>query len=158
MQFTCMGFVPVERTSAVVRTLVAWSHQSLRFLEARTIHQQIVFRASYKIGASKEVARWPVIRESRCGMRGCRIGEASHPGPSARIRLEGVSQVVESLEQAVTTVDTSDDEPLVRTMTGRHVVRRVGETEHRSVFSSTRLDPFDQASKGRQVFATGSPV
>ena len=71
-----------------------------------------------------------------------------NPGPPAtRIRPEGVSQaVVESLEHALSTVDTSDEEPLVRTMTGRHVVRRVGETEQWSVSSSTRLDPFDEAS------------
>ena len=51
----------------------------------------------------------------------------SNPGPtSARIRPEGVSEaVVESL--TLTVVDTSDEEPLVRATTGRHVVRRVGE-------------------------------
>ena len=39
-------------------------------------------------------------------------------GPSAKIGLERVSQNVESLEQAVTTVDTSDDEPFVRNHDG----------------------------------------
>ena len=55
----------------------------------------------------RRLARWPLTRESRYGTRGCRSGEASNPG-----RLEGVSEaVVESLEQALTTVDTSDEEP-----------------------------------------------
>ena len=64
----------------------------------------------------------------RYGLRGCRIGEASNPGPpSARIS-EGVSEaVIEYLEETFTVVDRSDEEPLVRSMTGRHVVRRVGE-------------------------------
>ena len=83
-----------------------------------------------------------MTRNSRYGLRGCRIGEASNPGPpNARIRPEGVSEaVIESLEEALTVVDRSDEEPLVRTMTGRHVVRRVGETEQRSVSSSMKLD------------------
>ena len=62
-------------------------------------------------------------------------GSEKHPNPgppSTRIRPEGVSEaVVESLEQALIAVDT-DEEPLVRAMTGRHVIRRVGE--QRSVF------------------------
>ena len=91
-------------------------------------------------------------------MRGCRIGEASNPGPATRIQPEGVSEaVVESLEQALTlgsTVDTSDEEPLVRTMTGRHVVRRVGVTEQRCQYflprdwirSMRRLDGWGKSS------------
>ena len=49
----------------------------------------------------------------------------AHPPPGSNL-IRVSEAVVESLEQAVTTVDTSDEEPLVRTMTGRHVVRRVG--------------------------------
>ena len=75
-------------------------------------------------------------RNSRNRLRGCRIGEASNPGPpSTRIRPEGSDAVVESLEQALTVVDTSDEEPLVRSVTGRHVVRRV-EPEQNSDFLS----------------------
>ena len=35
----------------------------------------------------------------------------------------GCLSVIESLEEALTVVDTSDEEPLVRAQTGRHVVR-----------------------------------
>ena len=50
-------------------------------------------------------------RGSKHGLRGCRIGEASNPGPpSIRIGPEGVSKaLVESLGQALTAVDTSND-------------------------------------------------
>ena len=42
--------------------------------------------------------------------------------------------------------DTSDEEPLVRSVTGRHVVRRVGETEQSSEPCIMGLDSFGQAS------------
>ena len=91
-------------------------------------------------------ARWSVTGNLRYGLRGCRIGEASNPGP-CRIRPEGVPEaVVESLEQALTAVDTSDEEPLVRSVTGRHVFRRVGEPEQSSEICITRLDSFDEVS------------
>ena len=91
-----------------------------------------------------QFARWPVTKESRYGMRGCRIGEASNPGPPGTIRLDGVSEAaVQSLEQALTAVDTSDEEPLERAMTGRHVVRRVGD--ERSEFRSTKLESSDES-------------
>ena len=88
----------------------------------------------------RRFARWPVTKKSRYGMRGCRIGEASNPGPPT----QGVSEVVvESLEQVLTALDT-DAAPQVRAITGRHVICRVGEQS--SEFSSTRLESFDEAS------------
>ena len=44
-------------------------------------------------------------------------------------RPDGVSEaVLESLERALTVLDTSDDEPLVRAVIGRHVVRRLEQS------------------------------
>ena len=88
----------------------------------------------------RRFARWPVTRESRYGMRRCRFGEASNPGPPATSDLRG------SLTQSSSLFNRPSQQWTARTMTGRQVVRRVGETEQRSVFSSTRLDSFDEAS------------
>ena len=90
-------------------------------------------------------AWWSVTRNLRYGLRRCRIGEASNPGP-CRIRLDGVSEAVESLEQALTAVDSSDEELLVRSVRRRHVVRRVGELEQNSELCINRLDSFDELS------------
>ena len=48
------------------------------------------------------------MRESRCGLRGVRVGEASHPGPPrtcARARMEAEAEAeaaLSGLEAAVT--------------------------------------------------------
>ena len=57
-----------------------------------------------------------VMRESRCGFRGVRVGGASNPGPPrtrARARMEEEAEAVLSgLEAALTRIDdSSDDEP-----------------------------------------------
>ena len=85
------------------------------------------------------------------GLRGVRVGEASHPGPRRR-RLVRSSSVESSwcgpdrtllddferdllasgLERAAgTQIDaSSDDEPLMRPSSGRHVVPRMSERDH----------------------------
>ena len=50
----------------------------------------------------------PGVRNARCGLRGVRVGEASHPGAT---RLRDEDEVWGNLELALTMVD-SDDEPL----------------------------------------------
>ena len=58
-----------------------------------------------------------MTRESRYGLRGVRLGEASHPGPPqtrARARMEAEAEVVLSgLEVALTRIeDSGDEQPL----------------------------------------------
>ena len=58
-------------------------------------------------------------RESRCGFRGVKVGEASHPGPRtrarARMEAEGEAEAALSgLEAAVTRIDDSNGEELSR--------------------------------------------
>ena len=36
-------------------------------------------RSTWEEVRRRMFARWPVTREFRCGMRGCRIGEATNP-------------------------------------------------------------------------------
>ena len=76
------------------------------------------------------------------GLRGVRIGEASHPGPSARRRRRVRSSsaqdhpsgpdptLLDDLERDLVSVDASEDEPLVRPNTGRHVVARMEVSVH----------------------------
>ena len=74
---------------------------------------------------------------TRCGLRGVRGGEASHPGPVAsRVRPRTTEEVnvresldednLDSLEVVLTRIDSSDEEPLVRPTIGRNVLRKVG--------------------------------
>ena len=58
------------------------------------------------------------MRNSRCGLRGVRLGEASNPGPPGRCVRESAEEVLDSLERELTLIE-SDDEPLVRVATGR---------------------------------------
>ena len=56
-----------------------------------------------------------------------RVGEASNPGPPQvrpRFVEDGVDNVLSSLELELTMLD-SDEEPLVRSVDGRHVVPRI---------------------------------
>ena len=103
--------------------------------------------SSYQRGRFEEevrrrrFARWPVTRESRYGMRGFRVGEASNPGPPAhRVRRVADSPRVEDDEVLTGTRrrrrrlrplpwswdDTDSDEPEQThpTHRGRHVVPR----------------------------------
>ena len=85
------------------------------------------------------------------GLRGVRVGEASHPGPTRRRRVRSSSVesswsgpdrtllddferdlLASGLERtAGTQIDvSSDDEPLLRPSSGRHVVPRMGERDH----------------------------
>ena len=79
-----------------------------------------------------------------CGLCGVRIGEASHPGPSARRRRRVRSSrardnesdpdpTLDDLERddVAVSVDTSpEDEPVARPKNGRHVVPRMEERVH----------------------------
>ena len=85
-------------------------------------------------------------REPRHGLRGVRVGEASHPGLTRRRLRSSSVEVPESGPDTVvddlsgprdltsprimrTQVDvSSDDEPLMRPVSGRHVVPRVTQT------------------------------
>ena len=69
-------------------------------------------------------------REARYGLRGVRVGEASNPGPSqARAMFHdtevAADSAIASLERELTSLDTSDDEPMVRPAGSRNVVPRV---------------------------------
>ena len=57
----------------------------------------------------------PGVRNARYGLRGVRVGEASHPGPT---RLRDEDEVLDNLELALTMID-SDDEPLTRVARSR---------------------------------------
>ena len=79
-----------------------------------------------QIGAASD-ADWCIrVVHHQCGFRGCRVGEASNPGPvltrrQAR-RLED--------HRVSTQIDvSSEDEPLVRPMEGRNVVARRESSE-----------------------------
>ena len=92
-----------------------------------------------------------VDRDALYGLRGVRVGEASHPGPRRRRRVRSSSVesswsgpdrtllddferdlLASGLERTVgTQIDvSSDDEPLLRPSSGRHVVPRMGERDH----------------------------
>ena len=91
-----------------------------------------------------------VDRDALHGLRGVRVGEASHPGPRRRRRVRSSSVesswsgpdrtllddcerlLASGLERTVgTQIDvSSDDEPLLRPRSGRHVVPRMGERDH----------------------------
>ena len=64
---------------------------------------------------------------SRYGLRGVRVGEASHPGPLDHTPED----ILSDLEAVLTRINSSDEEPLVRPTTGRHVIRKVHEEQSR---------------------------
>ena len=69
-------------------------------------------------------------------MRGVRVGEASNPGPSqARAMFHDMEAAADgaiaSLERELTSLDTSDDEPMVRPMVPRVANARFpGHSQH----------------------------
>ena len=104
-----------------------------------------------------------MTRESRCGLRGVRVGEASNPGPPrtrARVRMEQEAEAeaaLSCLEAAVTRIDDSDDEPLAtwrdevceseemgRGADVRNVWARVGDVETHATVAPTLLDSLAQ--------------
>ena len=64
------------------------------------------------------------------GLRGVRVGEASHPGPEQEV-FRVPEDVLDDLEAALTRIDSSgsDDEPLVRPPSGKNVMPRSFVTE-----------------------------
>ena len=100
-----------------------------------------------------------VTRNSRYGLRGVRVGEASNPGPPrtlARVRMEQEAEAeatLSCLEAALTRIDDSDDEPLAtwrdevseseemgRRGDVRNVWARVGDLETHASVAPTLLD------------------
>ena len=101
-----------------------------------------------------------MTRESRCGLRGVRVGEASHPGPPrtrARARMEAEAEaevVLSGLEAAVTRIDDSERKISQSQLGGMRLVRvktwvagvtsvtwaRVGDVEDHSTVDPTLLD------------------
>ena len=76
-----------------------------------------------------------LLSGARYGLRGVRVGEASHPGlpKQGSPCVDRVpEEVLDGLEAALTRIDSSgadDDEPLVRPSSGRNVVPRRSTTE-----------------------------
>ena len=68
------------------------------------------------------------VRNSRYGLRGVRLGEASHPGPHGRRTRDVSDTVLDNLERELRLIE-SDDEPLVRSTGGRNVVPRISSGE-----------------------------
>ena len=81
------------------------------------------------------------------GLRGVRVGEASHPGPPDHTPED----ILSDLEAVLTRIDSSDEEALVRPTIGRHVIRKVREEQSRLVPSDAEPAA---SSAHRQV---GSP-
>ena len=66
---------------------------------------------------------WRVVRH-QCGFQGCRVGEASNPGPVQTRQARRLERLIPCTQVDV----SSDEEVLVRRNSGRHVVpRTVGE-------------------------------
>ena len=99
---------------------------------------------------------------SRHGLRGVRVGEASNPGPARERNLE---EIFSELEAVLTWLDSSDEEPLVRPVSGWNVVRRVSDAASEAFVICFKLRggwfwPLSlQEPHGlcRVVRATGSP-
>ena len=53
-------------------------------------------------------------KDAGYGFRGVRVGEAAHPGPSNVRERSPDEDILDSLEAALTRIDSSDEEPLVR--------------------------------------------
>ena len=66
--------------------------------------------------------RSPVTRNARYGLRGVRVGEATHPGPSQDL-CRASEEIVNCLEFDLTRVDTTDEESTQ--LADRNVVRRL---------------------------------
>ena len=66
-------------------------------------------------------------------------GEAAHPGPSNVRERSPDEDILDSLEAALTRVDSSDEEPLVRPTMGRNVLRKVGINSDNVLPLSTQL-------------------
>ena len=99
-----------------------------------------------------------VIRDSRYGHRGVRIGEAQNPGPPrrrARVRMEEKAEIALTYSEAAITriEDSSDDEPVPtwrdednpcvevgRSPDVRNVWARVGDIESHAPIVPTLLD------------------
>ena len=64
-----------------------------------------------------------MTRDARYGLRGVRVGEATHPGPSQGSFRRGSEEIGNCLEFDLTRVDTTDEESMQPT--DRNVVRRL---------------------------------
>ena len=68
------------------------------------------------------------MRDVRYGLRGVRVGEASHPGFQGRRTRDIPDEVLDNVERELRLME-SDDEPLVRSTEGRNVVPRISSLE-----------------------------
>ena len=87
------------------------------------------------------------LRNSRYGLRGVRLGEASNPGPPGRRVRDSAEEILDSLERELTSIE-SDDEPLVRAGTGRNVVPRIHAGEPTVVQSDSEATRALQGGPG----------
>ena len=86
----------------------------------------------------------PSVR-SCYGLRGVRVGEASHPGPPG----QSPDDIFSDLEAVLTRIDSSDEEALFRPTVGRHVIRKVHEEQRRLVPSDVELAASSAHHQGR---------
>ena len=68
------------------------------------------------------------MKNSRYGLRGVRVEKASHPSPHGRRTRDVSDTVLDNLERELRLIE-SDDEPLVRSTSGRNVVPRISSGE-----------------------------
>ena len=84
------------------------------------------------------VGRESGVRDARYGLRGVRVGEASHPDPQGRRTRDIPDEVLDNLREL--RLMESDDEPLVRSSEGRNVVPRISSLEATEASERRRSD------------------
>ena len=111
------------------------SHKTTRIV---ALQNEIVSprRQAIMVSTRRRTVRTILMSRRACaryGLRGVRVGEASHPGPRQGVRRAASvpEDVLDDLEAALTRIDSSatDDEPLVRPSSGRNVVPRRSTAE-----------------------------
>ena len=104
------------------------------------------------------VGRDSGARDARYGLRGVRVGEASHQGPQGRRTRDNSDEVLDNLERELRSIE-SDDEPLVRSMDGRNVssLEAIVATEPLEAARRRRDSQF-RARRGCPVNSAGGVV
>ena len=85
------------------------------------------------------------VSQSRYGLRGVRVGKASHPGPQGRRIRDSSEEVLDGLERELNLI-ASDDELLVQPIFTRNVVPRINSTEPATVQRIERVLKVDRDS------------
>ena len=92
----------------------------------------------------------------RCGLRGCRVGEASNPGPVVIRQARRVEYDRSAARGSHVQVDvSSDDEVLVRPNIGRHVVARRDGAERARCRNHVESGHNDEVPSTVQVTGSG---